>query len=201
MMFLESLTLSPNDFQTLGVNQGLGGLGVFADNIIGFLIVFLLVFLALYVYVSLAYRGIGKKTEITNSGVAWMPFGGPIAVIFESAESHWWPFLVSVLGFLGVYIGMILELKAFISGGGGVFSVILSFLGGIAILVFAVMVIVWHWKAYEAAGKPGWFILIPVVLCILGFLLSFLSQTMGFVVYLLGILSHLVLIGITAWSN
>jgi len=50
---------------------------------------------------------------------------------------HWWPWLLLIVAFLPIIN-----------------------------LVFVVFAIIWHWKMFEAVGKPGWWailLLIPIV--------------------------------------
>lgn len=76
------------------------------------------------------------------------------------------------------------------------------------IVVFSIMVIVWHWKTYEVVERPGWWILIPVLAGIIGYALIFLGvitspalSVIGFILLIAGGIVHLVLIGIVAWGG
>jgi hypothetical protein len=160
----------------------------------------ILISLALYVYLSIAYSKIGEKAKLGSPGIAWSPMGS-LVVIFESAKMHWWPFLMLTIGislgyllmFLGSLIGIILA----------------SIIIGITMLLFMIMVLTWHWKTYEAVGKPGWWILVPVISGALGFVLVIVGVIIGTsiiaiiggVIAALGIIVHFVLIGIAAWSE
>jgi len=186
-MFLETLSMIDG-----GVNP-LGGIG---KAVTGFTILLFFIIFGLYVYLSVAYSKIGKKAGITNSGVAWMPVGGSLAVIFESAKAHWWPFLVTVIGFMLGYIIMISTLTL------GLFAIVLAGIILVATAIFiSVIGIIWHWKTYEAAGSKGWFAVIPSIAMVLGLLLMLVSPGLSSIIYLLGIISHLVFIGIAAWSK
>jgi hypothetical protein len=197
-MFLEDLVFSPSDFQALGGSQtGFGAemLGQLMSMVAGVVIVGILILLALYIYSSLAYTAIGRKAKLTNPGVAWMPFMGPVATIFECAEAHWWPFLVAVLGFFAALAISLFSIT-------NTTFVVISGLLILATYLFSLVAgVVWHWRTYTAVGKPGWFILVPVITIAVGFLLLFVSPIVGLILYLLGALAHLILIGIAAWSK
>ncbi len=207
------------NFLQTGLTQNVGGQGSLPSDVSSmgnsflselnsffvFLFFFLIIVFLFYVYFSFVYSKIGKKAKLESPGIAWMPFFGKLAIIFEASKMHWWPFLVWVLGFtlsyLLIVIGGIIgfnALKIFF-----IIGLILSLV--ISIIVF-VMGIIWHWKTYEAVNKPGWFILIPVGLFFVALLLFVVSSSnpvliIGLVFVILSILSHIVLSGIAAWQG
>jgi uncharacterized membrane protein YhaH (DUF805 family) len=63
------------------------------------------------------------------------------------------------------------------------------------------MFIIWHRKTYTAVGRPGWWILIPFLASILGFILALAVPILGIIIMILGGISHLVFIGIAAWGR
>lgn len=124
-------------------NAALAG-GILAA-IAAFMIVFVIVMIGLYVYLSFAYMAIARKAKYSNPALAWIPIIGPLIVTSGIAEMHWWPILLLV-GTIIPYIG---------------------FLFSIALAVFA---IIWLWKTFEAVDRPGWWAIvsfIPVVNLIL----------------------------------
>src|SRR3989344_2025487 len=135
-----------------GTPLDLGGnpLSSILGPLIGIFIFFILAAIVLYIYLSIAYSKIGSKVGLSNPGIAWMPQGGPIAVIFESSKMHWWPFLVLTLGLVLGYILMMLSIV-----GSAIIGVIGSIVMIVTIIIFAIMSVIWHWKTYEAIGKPG----------------------------------------------
>ncbi len=180
-----------------------GGLeGAFMGVFAGAYIFFMLIIGFFYVYFGLTYWKIGEKAGLSSPGIAWLPFYGPLATIYEASKSHWWPFPLFVAGFL---IGYPLLFMGFTSI---IFTVL-----GILVLVgtfgaFFVMAMVWHWKTYEAVNKPGWWAIIPLACSIFGFLLIVLGSLvsgflsiLGFLVYLGAFISHMVFLGIAAWSK
>ncbi len=121
--------------------------------IFAFLFIFFILMAVLYIYTSLAYFAVAKKARLKTPGLAWIPAVGPMIIAYQSSNMHWWPWLL-LIGFL------------------------IPFVGIIAIIIFAVYSVIWHWKMFETIGKPGWWAilsLIPIV--------------------------NLVLIGIAAWSK
>ena len=128
--------------QTAGMNAG--DMGVFAGLVtlgIGFMVVWFVVLLALYVYMSFAYMMIARKNNQSNPGLAWIPFVGPYLIAYKASKMHWWPWLL-LIGF------------------------IIPFVSAIAGLAFGVFAVIWNWKMFEAIGRPGWwaiFMIIPLL--------------------------------------
>jgi hypothetical protein len=197
------------DLPAAGFGDTSGGLatglmGAFVGIMVAMIVVFMIVSIALYIYTSLAYSKIGSKVKLSSPGIAWMPGFGPLAVTFETSKMHWWPFLMITLGFS---IGYPLMLA-------GIANWIMIILASIVLLgtfaVFSVMSIIWHWKTYEAVGRPGWWILVPAVAGLLGLIVmvtgtavesAVLLPLLGMLIMFLGIIAHLVLIGIAAWGG
>lgn len=115
ILSLQNLPLDVGDF-------GSSPVGVLGGAFIGGFLLVILIGLALYVYFSLAYSKIGKKVGLGNPGIAWMPYGGWLAIIFETAKAHWWPFLALTIGialsYLLVFSVTVLGSVALILGGG-----------------------------------------------------------------------------------
>jgi len=163
---------------------------------VSFFLIFLVAFLGIYIYLSVAYSKIGKKAKLNNSGIAWMPFFGPIVVIFETAKAHWWPFLTtvagSILGFALFFISSLNEnleiIKRIMSI--GLIIILLSF-----IFLF-IMTVVWHWKAYKNINKPGWWALFYLLI----FFVSIPTLFFG-IISMCGLIAHLICIGLAAWSK
>lgn len=187
---------------TLGVDTtGTGILNGLMEVFARLYLYLIIIILALYVYLSIAYSKIGEKAKLGSPGIAWMPFIGPIVTIFETSKKHWWPFLMLTLGYaLGILV-----MSLGLSDNSVVFYIGLGILVA-TFLIFTIMAIIWHWKTYEAIGRPGWWILIPVISCIVGYVLVYIGKTnlfmdIGVVIMGLGFISHLVLIGIAAWGE
>ncbi len=94
--------------------------------------------IAIYVYMSLAFMAIGKKTNYKTPALAWIPLVGPSLIASSAAKMHWWPILL--------LLGMIIP-----------------FLGGLMVLAFWVFFIIWMWKTFEAVGKPGWWSIFQII--------------------------------------
>ncbi|MFA4960116.1 MAG: hypothetical protein WC548_00455 [Candidatus Pacearchaeota archaeon] len=191
MVFLETLSMMPD------VNM----MNLAGGKSMGILIIGLLIIFVIYIYASLAYSKIGSKTKLNNPGIAWMPFWGPIATIFETAKAHWWPFLVGLIGYAIAYLLTANGLLSAITNGNST-SLTLGLIVLTATIIMAIaMITTWHWKTYEAVDKKGWFALIPILGVILGVILMYLSQTLGLIIFLLAIISHFVFVGIAAWGK
>jgi len=146
-----------------------------------FLILFVLAVI-LYVYTSFAFMAIAKRAKYSHPGIAWIPGVGPLIVTNRISGMHWWPFLL--------FIGCVIP---FISG---FFS--------IAIWVFS---IIWLWKTFEELKRPGWWAIVPPITTVLGMILVLIGifllpiMFVGFGIILIGMILHLVFIGIAAWSR
>ena len=121
--------------------------------IMGMFAFFAFVFVLAWIYLGFAYMAIAKKNGQSSPGLAWIPFVGPMIVSFKAAKMHWWPWIL-LAGFVVPFVGMV------------------------ALIVFDVFLIIWHWKMFEAIRKPGWWailLLIPIV--------------------------NIIIIGVAAWSK
>jgi uncharacterized membrane protein YhaH (DUF805 family) len=173
------------------------------EQSIGIVIVLILVLFGIYIYFSIAYSKIGEKAKLGSPGIAWMPRFGKLAIIFESSKMHWWPFLMMIIGIILGFIVVMFGLESKIALYIGIGILIVT------IVVFSIMAIIWHWKTYEAVGRPGWWILVPIISFIVSCVLALIgSKTMifaisiaGIIISSLGFIAHLVLIGIAAWGE
>jgi len=105
---------------------------------IGFLVMFMIFGIAIYVYMSLVYMNIAKKAQYSSPGIAWLPIVGPALISSKIAEMHWWPILL-LIGFIIPVLGMFFS------------------------LAFAVFMIIWTWKMFEKFDKPGWWAIICII--------------------------------------
>tara|TARA_Y100000310_G_C20221544_1_gene595977 strand:+ start:131 stop:598 length:468 start_codon:yes stop_codon:yes gene_type:complete len=113
--------------------------GIFAV----FGIIFLIIGLALYVYLSLAFTSIARKAKLSAPGLAWIPGIGILLTIFRASRMHWWPWLLLI----GVFIP---------------FTIVRS----LSAITFLVFTLIWYWKMFQNINKPGWWVflmLIPIV--------------------------------------
>lgn len=132
-MNLNFLQTIPN----LGLNNSALTGGIIA-LIAGLFLLFLVVTILAWVYMSLAYMAIAKKAKYSMPGLAWIPVVGPLIVTSGIAKMHWWPILLLI----GIW---------------------LPFIGGILSLAVFVFSIIWLWKTFEKIRKPGWW----AILCII----------------------------------
>lgn len=129
---------------------------------------------------------LGKKAGLKSPGVAWI---NPIVSIFEISGMHWWPWPVMVFGTL---IGISLMF---------VFQTFASILISAVLLTFLVMIVIWHWKTFEAVNRPGWWALVSPIMFLLGLGMLFVSAMVGFILFILAALTYFVFIGVAAWGN
>lgn len=155
-----------------GSPEGAAGLfaGLFAI-FAAMLVLFLIVGIGLYIYMSLAFSAIGRKANVSSPGLAWIPGIGPLIIAYKASKMSFWPWWLLIGSF-------IIALLSFIP----IIGIVLAILASVGLFVFAVYAIIWHWKMFEAVGKPGWWILL------------------GFIPIFGGIIL-LILIGIAAWSK
>jgi len=113
--------------------------------VLGFIIFFIIVFFALYIYMALALMAIAKRTKTKEPWFAWIPILN-ILLMLRIAKMHWafiFVFLFSFIPIIGWIAGIVLT------------------------------VIVWG-KVSEARKRPFWWgflTLIPIVnLVIIGIL-------------------------------
>ncbi len=99
---------------------------------------FLIFFLAIYIYTSLAYVSIAKKNKRTDGALAWIPFFGKPLLSSKIANMHWWPVLLLITFFI-------------------------PFLNFITVLLFMVYWFIWNWKVFQSVGKPGAWILLMLI--------------------------------------
>ncbi len=150
---------------------------------------FLFICLLLYIYASLAFTAIGKKAKLQNPGVAWI---SPFVSVYEISKMHWWPWTALITGMLVAYMFVLVN---------PIITLVIYFL---SLLVFLIMVVIWHWKTFEAVGKPGWWVIVPIALVVLGIILPFIATALAILSIILFIVSavlYLVFVGIAAWSK
>jgi hypothetical protein len=138
MLFLQDFVMNPQ------ASSLLAGLGV------GMLAFGLVIGIALWVFISLAFMKIAKRLGQSMAALAWIPWIGPLIVVYRASGMHWWPWLL-IIGFF------------------------IPFLNLVASVVFAIFAIIWMWKTMEAIGRPGWWALLIALLPIIpaiGFIIS-----------------------------
>lgn len=129
-IFLQALAVDSGDAPPLVLLVAMiAALGIF---------VFLVLLLAVYIYLSFAYSAIGRRAKVRSPGIAWFPFLGPLIIAYRSSRMHWWPWLL--------LIGMVIP-----------------FINIFANLAFFVVSIIWHWKMFESVKRPGWWAILNVI--------------------------------------
>jgi len=112
--------------------------GAFLGVIMAFLILFLIIGIAVYIYSALAFMAIAKKTRTEPAGIAWIPLVGPAIISSRIAQMHWWPILL-LIGFLIPFVGMLF------------------------VLAYSIFSIIWMWKTFEAVNRPGWWAILVII--------------------------------------
>ncbi len=172
--FLQSMALDPTS-----MTDTTSLLGPILALSVAFLIIALIILVAIYIYLSLAFLKIGRKVGLSEgvAGLAWIPFLGPMIITYLASGMHWWSWIVLSIGLMIPVVNIL-------------------------VLIFAVVITTyWMWKTFIAVGRPGWWSLIAPIGYVLGFLIGLASGTVGAIICLLAGVAHLVLIGIAAWGS
>ena len=114
------------------------GMEGIAAMIATFAVVFFIIMIAVYVYMSLAFMTIGRKIGLKTPELAWIPGVGPAILAYQSSKMHWWPWLLLI-------------------------AFIIPLLNFFAVIAFAVFYYIWMWKFFEAAKRPGWWPLLSLI--------------------------------------
>jgi len=150
------------------------GATAFPDFLFAILLaIWLVVGLAVYLYVSLAYSAIGKKAKLPNPNLAWIPFFGPLIISSRAAKMSLYPLIF-------LLTPAIFFLEIVTSNSFNTFLGVLFIL--ISMMVFVIYTFIWNWKMYEAIKRPGWWALLKLVPSI-------------------GVIIDLILVGIAAWTE
>ena len=118
-------------------NLGTGAIGAIIGVMMAFLLVFLILAVVAYIYMSLALMKIAQRTKTEPAWLAWIPIGN-LYLMSKIAKMHWWPMLL-------------------------LFGGLIPFVGFIASIAFVVFMYIWMWKICEARGKPGWWALLTLI--------------------------------------
>lgn len=157
-------------------NSNSTSVGSMSSETLATLFIFYLVFvsifvIAAYIYTSLAYSRLSKKTRTEPRWLVWIPFFRYYTVS-KMARMHWWPMLLIIPILLAIPFFFISKIVA----------LIFLIIGLFCAVVGGVFIFIWHWKIFERVGKPGWWVLL------------------GLIPYAGGIL-FMVFLGIAAWSD
>ena len=114
--------------------------------ILAFLIIFVFIAIAVYIYLALALMKVAKRTQTKPAWLAWIPIAN-LYLMAKVAKMHWWPIILLI-------IANILTMFQ---------SAIISTIGSILSLVFAIFIIIWTWKICKIRGKPGWWAVITII--------------------------------------
>lgn len=137
------------------------------------LAIWLVVGLAVYLYISFAYSAIGKKAKLPKPNLAWIPFFGPLIISSQAAKMSLFPLLLILtpaIFFLELFTSS--TLSAFLS-----IALVMISIG-----VFIIYTFIWKWRMYEAIKRPGWWALLKLVPSI-------------------GAIIDFILVGVAAWTE
>ena len=135
-MALDSLATSQLSASQLAGTAGL--MGVFA----GFLVVALIIWVAAYIYSSIAMMHTAQRLKTEPAWLAWIPVARNV-IVAKMSKMHWWPVLLLVASYL--------------------FSMVLAPLAWVFSIAFTVFYIIWLWKICEARKFPGWIAVLIII--------------------------------------
>lgn len=123
---------------------------------------FLILFtIALYIFISLVYYSIGKKTGQSSPGISWIPIIGPPLILTTATGIPFWPLLLIML------ISFFLPFFTFVFFLFSNFPTIIYFLFYTSTsLLMAGYNLILHWKTFEKMNQPAWWsilIFVPIV--------------------------------------
>ena len=152
--------------------------------------VLIIIGIACYIYISLAFMTIAKRLKQSNPGLAWIPGVGPLIIAYKASKMDpkpWWALLFgAVLMLIGIGI-MAFSGTATV---GIIIGVIILVTAVLALLYYSVYSYIWNWKLFEALSRPGWWGLITLF----GLPLSLLG-----LIPLIGIIFSVISYGISLW--
>ena len=164
-----------------------------------------------YIYMGLAYMKIGQKSGITMAGLSWIPGLGPMLVAQRCARMHWWPFLLLLIPIIGVVYLIVIGATALVPsmvdgsvapgttpdfgvlGAGFLIVFLLTLLVALVLMIFN---IVWHYKMFISVGRPGWWPVLAFLIGLPGFI-----PLIGLVFSLASFVLLVVFLGIAAWGK
>ncbi len=133
LIFLADEALTGSDAALAG-----GIFGALLALALGLLIVAFIIAVIIWIYISLAFTAIGRKTGHPHPALAWIPLVGPQLIAVRAAGMHWWPILLLI-------------------------GTVIPWVGWLFALANAVFFIIWMWKTFEAVGKPGWWSIFQII--------------------------------------
>ncbi len=110
--------------------------GLFA-MIMGMMVFFVVIAIALYIYMGLTVMKTAKRLNVEPAWLAWIPIAN-LYLILKMGKQPSWTMLLLLSGLIP-YIGII---------------------GSIAFMVFMILAM---WKICEARQRPGWWAIITIV--------------------------------------
>jgi hypothetical protein len=141
---------------------------------------------------------IGKKANVMNPGLAWIPGFGPVIIAYEAAKMEARPWWIMLIGCILTFAGFIF----LVSRASITFGIALLILGGAALIYFSVYAYIWYWKLFIAIGRPGLWALIPLFsLPFMPFAFIPSAASVDTLASLLVTALYLIMVGIAAWGE
>jgi hypothetical protein len=103
--YLESLNLTKEPIETLLLGGAIGA------AVTSMIILAIILVIALYVYMALAWSTIAKKLKHKKPWLAWIPFAN-VSLILQLGEFHWaWVFLflIPIVGWIAIFVLIIIS--------------------------------------------------------------------------------------------
>ncbi len=146
------------DDEIFGIYPGPGGAEIdpfggfasgFASGFAGgfMLVIVLVILLGLYIYTSIVYMCLARKTGESPAWLAWIPVAN-IYLWAKIARVHWWPIVFVLLPVLTVLLIIV-----------GVYSLTLVALSWLGVIVWVFVSFFWHIKIFDRVGRPEWWAL------------------------------------------
>ncbi len=143
-MFLETLYAAANFTRDEVLVEGLAG-GAIVAALFAIFISMIFIWIAIYVYMGFAYQSIAKKVKIKSPGLAWIPCIGPLIIAYKASNMKSWPWwlLASIILMPIPILGIVIVM--------------------IALFIFYIYSVIWHWKMFKKVGKPGWWAILSII--------------------------------------
>jgi len=122
------------------------GLEGLIATLLVFFIIFIFIGIAVYIYFALALMKVAKRTQTQPAWLAWIPIAN-FYLVSKVAKMHWWPIILIIIS------SILFQFE----------NTIISTIGMISWLIFAIFTIIWTWKICEIRNKPGWWAIITII--------------------------------------
>jgi len=126
-------------------------------------LIYILVILVLWVYLSLAIMKIAQKTKNKNAWLAWIPVVNLLLLTDIAKVSSRWliaPLAICVIAILNSLLSTVYTTDL----GLGIAIGFITFFGFVIVSVSTIAFFIWlWWKIFQAANKPGWWSVLNII--------------------------------------